>query len=167
MVLQIPDLYGCIETPSWASQHFYVLVVFGTLAFLALVLLLYRAYTRYCEARKPCWVVALKKIRALSTGSGPLLSDGKCFYAGLTDVLKWYCYRRFGWQLLGKTEGEIVGFLKQSDVDVAFLDQLEKCMLISVQVKFARVLVSVEQAEIDRQAVISFIEQSIPVRAQQ
>lgn len=167
MVLQIPDLYGCIETPSWVDEHFILVVILGILGAVALVLLLYQAYTRYYEARKPCWVVALKKMHALSLGSNTSLSDGKRFYAGLTDILKWYCYRRFGWMLLDKTEGEIIDFFKQSDVDVALLEQLEKCMLTSVQVKFARSSVAVEQAEADRQVVISFIEQSISERGRQ
>ena len=167
MVLQIPDLYGCIETPSWVDEHFILVVILGILGAVALVLLLYQAYTRYYEARKPCWVVALKKMHALSLGSNASLADGKRFYASLTDVLKWYCYRRFGWMLLDKTESEVINFLKQSDVDGAFLEHLEKCMLTSVQVKFAKGSVSVEQAEADRQAIISFIEQSIPVRGRQ
>ncbi len=164
MILQIPDLYGCIQAPSWASQHFVLIGILSTLGVVALVLLLYHAYTRYYEARKPCWVVALKKLHALSLGSATSLADGKRFYASLTDVLKWYCGKRFGWILSDKTESELIEFFKQSEVDTALLEYLEKCLLTSVQVKFAKGSVAAEQAEVDKQAIISFIEQSIPVR---
>jgi len=167
MILQIPDLYGCIQTPSWASEHFVLIVILSTLGVIALVLLLYHAYTRYYEARKPCWVVALKKLHALSTGSVTSPADGKRFYASLTDILKWYCGKRFGWMLSDKTESELIDFFKQSDVDTGVLAYLETCMLTSVQVKFAKGSVAAEQAEADKQAIISFIEQSIPVRGSQ
>ncbi len=164
MILQIPDLYGCIETPTWVEDHIVLVSVLGGVGAIALVLLLYQAYTRYIEARKPCWVVALKKLHALNLGSNASLSDGKRCYADLTGILKWYCCKRFGWMLFDKTEGEVVSFLKQSDVDETFLGHLENCLLTSVQVKFAKGSVSSEQAEADKAAVISFIEQSIPVR---
>lgn len=167
MVLQIPDLYGCIETPTWAEEHVVLAVILVTMGGIALVVLLYWAYTRYYESRKPCWIVALKKLHALNLGLGASSADGKRFYAGLTDVLKWYCYKRFGWLLLPKTESEVISFLQQSEVDATLLEHLEKCLLTSVQVKFARGSVAVEQAEADKQAVISFIEQSIPVRGRQ
>ena len=163
MVVQIPDLYDCVETPSWISSHLELLVFLGLLVAGALVFLAYRAYTRYCESSKPYWDVALRKLAAINLADTSSSIDEKRFYGDLTHILKWYCCNRYGWFLSNKTDNELVHALREVESNIEILDALEKCMHMSVQVKFARVSVSPELAEADKQVVVSFIERSIPI----
>jgi len=162
MVIQIPELYDCVQLPTWTSQHPALVIVGGMVALIALVFIAYRAYTQYIASRKPYWQIALEDLSSLILPISSSLADEKRFYGGLTRVLKWYCCNRYGWFLASKTDIELIAVLKGLEVADELLDPLEQCMRTSIQVKFAKDLVSHEQAMFDKRAVVSFIEQSIP-----
>lgn len=165
MVIQIPELYDCVQLPTWTSQH-PVLVFGGALvALIALVFIAYQAYTQYIASKKPYWQVALEDLSSINLPVSSSMVDEKRFYGGLTRILKWYCCNRYGWFLASKTDAELMAVLKELGVTGELLEPLEHCMRTSIQVKFAKDLVSHEQAMLDKRAVVAFIEQSIPTHS--
>lgn len=162
MFLEIPELYDCIAVPTFFEKY-YILILCGAFFVVgALVVLLYHAYTRYKESRKPCWDVALNKIARLSLAFGASQSLLKLFYADLTRILKWYCHKRYNLVFVDKTDDELLESLKLFDCDAESLDKLQGVVHLAVQIKFAKEVVSVDQAESDKQVIINFIKSSIP-----
>ena len=165
MIIQIPELYDCVQAPTWASQH--QALVFGgaAVALVLLVFIMYQAYTQYIVSKKPYWQVALEDIALIKLPVSSSLADEKRFYEGLTRVLKWYCGNRYGWFLNSKTDKELVTALKELGEVDELLEPLEACMRASIQVKFAKDLVSYEQATADKRSIVSFIERTIPIHS--
>jgi hypothetical protein len=161
MFLEIPELYDCIVAPTFIEKHFILVSCAGFFMVGALVVLLYRAYTRYKESRKPCWDLALNKIARLSLVHGASQGLLKLFYADLTRILKWYCHKRYNLVFVDKTDDELLESLKLFDCSAESLDKLQGLVHLAVQIKFAKEVVSVEQAESDKQIVINFIRSSI------
>lgn len=165
MIIQIPELYDCVQAPTWVSQHLYVVIFALAVVLVALVFLLYHAYTQYIASRKPYWQVALDNLALIKPPVSSTFADEKRFYEDLTRVLKWYCGNRYGWFLSSKTDKELVAALRELGEADELLVQLEECMRASVQVKFAKDLVSCEQASADKRSVVSFIERTIPIHS--
>ena len=165
MVITIPELYDCVQPPTWLSQHPYFVGASAVVGLVLLVFIMYQAYTQYVASRKPYWQVALEDIALINLPVSSSLVDEKRFYEGLTRVLKWYCGNRYGWFLSSKTDKELMTALRELGEVDELLEPLEVCMRASIQVKFAKDLVSYEQATADKQSIVSFIERTIPIHS--
>ena len=165
MVIQIPELYDCVQSPTWVTQHPNLVFIGVGVALVLLVFIMYQAYTQYIASRKPYWQVALEDLAAVNLPVSSSLVDEKRFYEGLTRVLKWYCGNRYGWFLSSKTDSELVTALTELGEVDELLEPLKACMRASIQVKFAKDLVSYEQATADKRSIVSFIERTIPIHS--
>lgn len=111
---QLYDIYSVAYVPWWHTTSFYVAC--GILASLILGLLLtlciyyYRA--RY-GARTP-WDVALQALDRLSK-QNVQPDQSRLFYYTLTDIIKSYLVRRYGYQLADKTDEECIAYLAATD----------------------------------------------------
>jgi hypothetical protein len=165
MEFQIPELYGCVEAPTFFEQYFVFIFVLFFFIMGVIVVLCYQAFVRYKESRKPCWEVALDKIGQLNLPSGAKHADIKRFYADLTRILKWYCHKRYSFVFADKTDEELLELLRSFECDAVSLDKLSGVMAASVQVKFAEGLVPLSTVEADKFAIAEFIRLSKPVKA--
>ncbi|MBM3894022.1 hypothetical protein FJ366_00260 [Candidatus Dependentiae bacterium] len=163
--LQIPELYDCVVVPTFFEKYF--VFIFALIFFMmgVTLVLAYRAYVRYKESRKPCWVVALDRLGLLNLPSGEKHADIKRFYEDLTRILKWYCHKRFSFIFINKTDEELLESLQLFDGNLPPLGDLQEAMKTAVHVKFAGGLVPLSTIETDKQAVVRFIQLSVPIKA--
>jgi len=157
-------IYGLWHKPFWQAKTFYTIIaVFFLIVVSFLVWLLIRRYLAKRRKKNP-WDIALADLGRIQV----FLARGKLshqdFYLGLTALLKSYFYARFGYNLFGKTDQEVLAFLKKEKFDDHLLYSMEQ-MLEGLQfVKFANGQAVKEKMEQDIQRCSNIIQKTVPVK---
>jgi len=157
-------IYGIWHKPFWQTRTFYAIIIFLCIVFISLLVwLLVRKYLAKKRKKNP-WDIALADLARMQV----LLARGKIshqdFYLGLTALLKSYFYARFGYNLFGKTDQEVLEFLKkEKKFDSQLLHNMEQ-MLEGLQfVKFANEQAIKEKMEQDIKRCSDIIQKTIPI----
>ena len=155
-------IYGMWHKPFWQTKLFYFIVAafFALILFLILFFLIKKCIAR--KRKKSAWEIALLELERIKM----LLLQNKIsaegFYVSLTSVLKNYFHGRYGYDIFGKTDEELVAFLENKKFDSLLLENM-KSMFGSLKfVKFAKKEAAKEVMEKDLKICLDIVQKTIP-----
>lgn len=144
------DIFGMWHVPWWQRQ--WVKNIGWACVTILVVSCIVYIIKKMLNLKKsiPAWQVAMKDLATL--GRPDMLNEhtSKIFYTQLTIIVKQYIHRRYGFDIYGKTDREILAFLNEQvlfprDLMPVLYDIFEHASLI----KFAHATGIVEQMERD------------------
>ncbi len=157
------DIYGMWYQPFWQTKIFFIVsCIIITLLVLSLIgFLVYRYYKKH-KKKIPAWQRALNEINHLKQQKVTTKEYGKQFYGEISVIFKTYLHSRYGFDVCGKTDYELMCCLKKQQFPKNLVANIEDIVNGGQLVKFAgqRAL----QKVIDRHLILSesVIKQTIP-----
>lgn len=133
------------------------------LAILVAALLWYLKYRRDKAAGKyaePPHIVALKKLEKLRKERAWQGGKEKAYYSGITDTLKEYISKRYGFGAVEMTSGEITQELEKEEIESKLFDQLKQMFSLADLVKFAKFTPAITDNENSMHTAINFVNYS-------
>jgi hypothetical protein len=134
---ELYPIYGLVGKPFWQTKIFYIILVsIFLLAFLFLTVFLIKKFKKVLP-KQQYWQISLSELSELKS---MLLQDKishKNFYLILTDIIKKYLFNRFGYDLFGLTDQELVKFLESKEFDKNLLENVKSMFLSMEVIKFA------------------------------
>jgi hypothetical protein len=154
------EIYDYYTPPFWQTTWFYV-VCGGIILFLIGLGIYF--FLRRRRKTLMAWEWAHVELKRIAPGGGACKEDFKKFYFELTAIIKMYLYRRYGWQVLDKTDTEMILFLEQQKFDTSIIEVLTNVAEGALWVKFADMDVLKSQAEADWKSIVAMVERTTPV----
>lgn len=156
--------YGLWHVPFWQTKKFWLAVeICACLLLLLGTVLLVKKYLAYRKRRKlPLWDQALLDVTQLKKEHKVNALHGKEFYLSISALLKHYFHERFDYDLVGKTDSEVVDYLQQHHYDEHIVEEVKALLHGSVVIKFANAQAAQEQIENDYLRAIAIIQRTIP-----
>lgn len=110
------------------------------------------------------WDLAMASLVSLQTSKLLNELEAKAFYSHVTDILKNYIFGRYGYNIYGKTDREILAYL---DEQVSFphelLPLLAEILDHASAIKFANVPGLIGQMDSDLSKCVRIVHETIPV----
>ncbi len=158
--------YGLWHVPFWQTEKFQLMVkVSCAVLVLFVIALLIKKYYDYQKRKKrSVWDQALFDLYQLKNDHKISAEHGKEFYLVVSAVLKKYLYQRFDYDVVGKTDSEVLHYLKECNADKDILVELEILLQGGVIIKFANAQAAQEQVENDYMRAIAIIQRTIPIK---
>jgi hypothetical protein len=156
--------YGLWHVPFWQTQKFKVAgQICLSLVVLCIVALLTKKYLAYRKRKKlPLWDQALLELTQLKKEHKVDVVHGKEFYATVSAVLKKYFHERFGDDIIGKTDDEVVIYLKNHHKNEIMVEEMKAVLQGGIIIKFANAQAAQEQIEHDYLRAVAIIQRTIP-----
>ena len=155
------SIYGMWHVPLWQTNYFYGVLAIGGIFLMTLILWYgikkYRASKRKGESP---WDVALKELVDIEQTLSGKEMLGKTFYFRLTWMFKRYLNARYGYDVYGKTDGELVSFLEITGLAPNLVQDIRRIFEGSSVIKFANEQVVQERIRNDLVASITFIKKT-------
>ncbi len=156
--------YGIWHIPFWQTTTFYIII--GIVVSLLFIFLLWFIIRKYCIGKGkqniPTWAVALRKLEELKKQNIATVASGKMFYIATTAILKQYLEQRYGFDLQGKTDTEVINYLKRENASSELVQDIESIFAGSEMIKFANMQAAQEQINNDFECSIAIIKRTIP-----
>jgi hypothetical protein len=160
---QFYDIYNVWHLPWW--QHSFVKIGLGVLLVLLIATVIMQVIKKNMRKIKsiPAWQEALRDFDRL--GSSDMLNEykAKIFYTRLTVVIKQYIHKRYGFDIEGKTDREILAFL---DEQIVFprdlIAVLQDILDHAGSIKFANCAGLLEQMQRDLALSVRLVKESMP-----
>jgi hypothetical protein len=160
------DIYGLWHIPWWQQPIFKIVVV-------AIVLVLVLGFIAYLlkkltnrKRTLSAGEVAQRDLASLGTPDMLNERKAKFFYSQLTTIIKQYICVRYGFDIVGKTDREMLMFL---DEQVVFPRDLMPLLYDifdhASQIKFANSAGIVEQMQSDLALGVRLIKETIPLQS--
>lgn len=158
---EIYDIYGVWHVPFWQTQPFIISMwCAAILIVLALLYLLIRFLKRRKKTLKP-WEWANQELDTLWEHRGFTREDGKRFYSQLTEIIKMYVEKRYGYQVLSATDIEFLAYMQDRNFSPALLDDLKQIFEGVQEIKFANLDAIPENIERDFALAKAFVANTI------
>jgi len=161
---QLYDIYGMTHVPFWQTTSFYV--VMGLLITVMLAIMCWQL-TRYWRLRAkpalPPWEQALIALNKLCEKDMMTSARSKEFYDRLTMIIKQYLHDRYAYDVMGKTDQELLVYLDSVSFDATLTEIIRNLLQGSVMIKFAHAQGAREQMERDIASSIVVIKKTIPL----
>jgi hypothetical protein len=156
--------YGLWHVPFWQTQQFYLAVKLFAIAVILLVVVLFvRRYLAYRKKKQlPLWEQAITDVRQLKENGKVSAEHGKEFYGVVSVLLKKYLYDRFGYDVIGKTDTEVIEYLHNKHQDEQIVEDIKALLQGGVIIKFANAQAAQMQIEHDYVRSIAIIQRTIP-----
>ncbi len=156
--------YGLWHVPIWQTEKFQLAVkIIAISVMLLVVALVIRKYMQYRKRKKlPLWDQALADLNQLKQEHKVDVLYGKEFYVTVSALLKKYFYDRFGYDVVGKTDDEMIQYLQEHYPDAQSIEDIKALLQGSVIIKFANVQAAQEQIDHDYVRSIAIITKTIP-----
>ncbi len=156
--------YGIWHTPFWQTTLFYMII--GGMFLCVIIFLIWFVIKRYRVHKRqqliPAWTAALQELRDLENRNVLRVVSGKVFYLAVTSILKRYLEKRYGYDLRGKTDDEVVDYLKNNKVKLALIQDVESILGGAVIIKFANAQAAQEQIHSDFERSVLLVKRTIP-----
>lgn len=156
------EIYDFWHVPFWQTLWFKLSVVsVFILIFLGLMVFVWRQ-VRARKNKRPLWERALIELDSIR---GRNLDDSevrRAVYDQVTRLLKEYCVQRYGWDVGGLTDREIIIFLTDKRVDLRMQQAFERIARGCELVKFAHESVNRDRVLADCALSEEFIRATIP-----
>lgn len=154
-------IYGIVGRPFWQSEIFFtILAIIFILICVFLVIFLLKKLEKNVS-KENCCEKALKELCSLKI----MLLQGKIshkdFYLILTDIVKKYLFGRFGYDLFGLTDQELVRFLYGKDFDKNLLEDIKNMFFSMEVIKFANKSTIKELMESDLLKCVDLVNKTI------
>lgn len=160
---QLHDIYDLWHIPFWQTRAFKLSLIIIIFLMLLLIgsIVFKRIYRRY-RTLKP-WDQAILDLEQLQKKIA--LLDAKEFYTRLTTILKTYLRDRYGFDVMGKTDDELIHYLSTTDFPVTLLERLQALLARSAAHKFAANPAVSNNLMLDDTLIgITLIQQTIPIQ---
>lgn len=156
--------YGLWHIPIWQTEKFQLIVmIIAALSSFVVIMFLVRKYIQYRKRKRlSLWDQALADLNQLKTAHKVDVMYGKEFYVTVSALLKKYFYDRFGYDVMGKTDDEMIQYLQEHYPDTQSIDDMKALLQGSVVIKFANVQAAQEQIDHDYVRSIAIITRTIP-----
>ena len=108
---ELYDIYGIWHVPFWQTKPF--IMTLWCLWLVCAVALIYLVCALILNEKdiKP-WTWANRELDALWEKRGFTREDGKRFYSQLTEIIKVYLEKRYGYQVRSATDIELLAYLR-------------------------------------------------------
>ncbi len=158
------DIYSVWHVPFWQTRRFFwSCVTATTLVCTALLWILYRWYRAKQRTVLTPWQHALEQLTALHKETYATKQQAKECYFAMTSILKTYLHARYQYDVLGKTDEELVSYLqKQSNVMPELPDTIQEICAGCLLIKFANQEALAEQITTHLNQSIELVKQTIP-----
>jgi len=157
-------IYGLWHKPFWQTMLFHVIII--TVLVSIFLIVLYYFLKKYINKRvkKTAWDKALCDFSELQKLLLKKKISPKDFYLSLTSILKVYFFNLYGYNLLGKTDDEVILFLEENKFDKDLLLVMRELFNSLQFVKFANASALQENMERDILKCFDIVKKTIPVR---
>ncbi len=156
--------YGLWHVPFWQTAKFQLAVklVIGLLLVIVVAFLI-KKYVNYRKRKKlPLWDQALLDLSHLKKDNKVDALHGKEFYMTVSALLKKYFHGRFCYDVVGKTDAEVVDYLQKHHADTCSIEDMKMVLQGSEIIKFANAQAAQEQIEQDYVRAVAIITKTIP-----
>lgn len=158
---QLYDIYGMWHVPFWQTRAFIIaLWCFAALCAIAIIYFLIRMIRARKKTLKP-WEWANRELDTLWEQRGFTREDGKRFYSQLTEIIKGYLEKRYGYHVRSATDIELIAYLQAHSFDPALLHDVQQIFEGTQEIKFANLDAIPEQIERDFALCKAFISKTI------
>lgn len=159
--------YGMWHVPFWQTNTFQIMMeVIGCIVLLGLLIYVVIMYVRYKKRKKlSAWEQALADLRALKVEQKVRAEHAKEFYVIVSEVIKRYLAARFEYDVVGKTDAEVVSYLQEIHADQVIIDDIKAIVHGAEVIKFANAQAAQEQINTDYDRITSIITRTIPVKS--
>ena len=159
------DIYDYLYIPFWQTTTFFVIMLCLLLVASGIGVYFLVKHLRKKAAKVPeimPWEWALGELKKLAPGRYETKDEFKQFYFELTRIAKLYLQKRFEWDLVEKTDNQLISYLKAQKCNKNVITSLESVLQGSLLIKFANAQALREQAQTDLKTVISLIKKTKP-----
>jgi len=162
MSKELSPIYEFWRVPFWQATWFYALVITSIiLLFIFIIWVLIKKYFKK-KKKEAAWECATRELRALKK----LVWDNKIspqgFYLSLTEIVKNYLFNRYGYDLFGQTDQEVLLFLEEQKFNPELLESMRE-MFDSMQlIKFANESTVKEVIERDLAKSFDLVQKTVP-----
>jgi hypothetical protein len=155
--------YSLWHVPFWQTTTFHFIIkIFCLIVLIIVVGLLLRMYIRYKKRKKLLpWDQALLDLNHLKQNQKVSAEHSQEFYISLTNIVKNYLNNRYSYDVLGKTDGELVDYLHDVGADFVIIENVKEVIQGSEIIKFANARAAQEQIDNDYNRIIFLIQQTI------
>jgi len=160
------ELYGMYEmwhVPFWQTTYFLIAVSLLATSCLLLVGWFYYKKRRSAKKIQSCWEIALERLHKLQQADRITPDHCKEFYFTLTLILKNYLHERYHFDLVGKTDEEVIAYLATTNFSPELTAMLESIFNGCVIVKFANMQAIQTTIERDFATAVTLVKRTIPV----
>jgi hypothetical protein len=160
------DIYGLWHLPWWQHFAFKVIgfVIISILVAFFIVFLLRKVMKR--KKQLSPWEIADRDLADLGAPEMFTQASAKQFYSRLTFTIKQYLCFRYGFDIIGKTDHEILALLEAQIVfSRDLLPLLSEVFEHASQIKFANTAGIVEQMRSDLVLCKRLIKETMPVQS--
>lgn len=158
---EIYDIYGVWHVPFWQAKPFIIgMWCLATALLLGLIYLLIRFLKSRKKPLKP-WEWADQELNALWERRGFTREDGKIFYSQLTEIIKMYVEKKYGYQVLSATDIEFLAYMRDRHIDPVLMQNLEQIFEGVQEIKFANIDAIPENIERDFALAKAFVANTI------
>ena len=137
------------------------MLVISTILIALLSYALYKQYKKRQAEKKPelqPWQKAIEKLKKLTPEKYETKEEFKKFYFRISHIFKVFLQKQFVWDVLEKTDDELIKFLRAKTFDIKLIENLKSILEGSLLIKFANEQALKEQARKDLDLLISIIE---------
>lgn len=156
--------YGMWHVPIWQTKKFQLMMEISgcIIALIAMALLVQKFRARRKRKKLSAWDQALLDLRRLQHDNKVSVACGKEFYLAVSALLKKYLCERFGYDVLGKTDAEVVRYLQEQHADEQIVNDINVLLQGSVIIKFANAHAAQEQIDHDYVRAVGIVTRTIP-----
>lgn len=159
--LGLHDIYTFVHVPFWQTTLFFWSMIFAAL-FIGAVISWFAYSYFFPAAPKTSWQRALEQLHEINKKGVVHSNHSKQFYNAITQILKTYLSERYGVQLMGKSDVEVMKELYTLSLPTERIADLEALFTNGVLIKFAPTKAAQEMIEADFSRAQTFIRSTIP-----
>jgi len=161
--------YGIWHIPFWQQPTFiFSLKVVAAAFIVALAAYAIKKYIHYKKSKKLSpWDQAFADLENLKKKQMLSVAKGKEFYLALSAILKQYLADRFTYDVLGKTDAEVVHYLQEHKAQQELIDDMQALVENAQVIKFANAQAAQDQIIYDYDRVFLLVKRSIPQKKSQ
>lgn len=161
---QLYDIYGMIHVPWWQTYWAYSIMIFSIIICSVWAAWYIIKKIRSRARKMTAWEQALAGVQLLQQ-SGSMHTDD-IYYLQITGILKNYVHQRFGLDVHGKTDDEILVCLETVAASPEIIEMTRVLLQESVMIKFAQMPAQLKQKECSLDALVVIIKKTIPSAGQ-
>ncbi len=160
--IELYDIYDLWYQPFWQTTWFWWFAIVSAVGLIMLIVwyMAHRYRARIPAREKPAWQVALKRLEGLPKRNDSVTP--KEFYGIITGTLKEYFQRRYGFDLHGKTDQEVLAYLTHEAVPDDIVRDLTVIFTHGVANKFADGMQQQELCLQDLSLSIAIVKRTMP-----
>lgn len=156
-------IYEILHVPFWKTKAFLISVsIVGFALFLFFLWFGIKKIRRNGYKKKQSWDIAFDEFSQIGKQLEALAISSKSFYFKLTWAFKRYLHGRYGFDVYGKTDGELFLYLEGIGFPAVLIQDLQIIFEGSSTIKFANEQAVLERMKRDLDLSVEFIKKTMP-----